>query len=156
MPAGAVGIGGGQTGVYPFATPGGWNLIGRTSVRLFDVGRPEPALLRVGDRVRFRPTGAVTLASPEMASSAQRPREGRSFTVLRPGLQTSIQDLGRPGRRHEGITAGGAADAFSLRLLNQIVGNDEHAAGLEFTLVGPTLRFECDAVVAVGGAPLVV
>jgi antagonist of KipI len=71
--------------------------------------------------------------------------------VIRPGLFTSIQDLGRPGRRHEGVTAGGAADAFSLRLLNLLVGNHETAAGLEFTLVGPTVRFERDTTVAVGG-----
>jgi KipI family sensor histidine kinase inhibitor len=153
VPAGTVGIGGGQTGVYPFSTPGGWNLIGRTPARLFDADRPEPALLSVGDRVRFRPVSVADLPAPEPKATAQRPSTGRGITVVRPGLHSSIQDLGRPGRRHEGITAGGAADAFSLRLLNQLVGNDEHAAGLEFTLVGPTLRFECDAVVAVGGAP---
>jgi inhibitor of KinA len=55
VPAGAVAIGGAHTGVYPFATPGGWHLIGRTDVALFDPSRPEPALLRVGDRVRFEP-----------------------------------------------------------------------------------------------------
>lgn len=54
VPAGTVGIGGEQTGVYPLATPGGWNLIGRTPLRMFDAGREPPALLRVGDRVRFR------------------------------------------------------------------------------------------------------
>ncbi|PTX94521.1 5-oxoprolinase subunit PxpB [Opitutus sp. ER46] len=54
VPAGAVGIGGDQTGVYPLATPGGWNLIGRTPQRLFDPTRAHPALLHAGDRVRFR------------------------------------------------------------------------------------------------------
>ena len=54
VPAGAVGIGGAQTGVYPLATPGGWNLIGRTPLRLFDAARAEPALLSTGDRVKFR------------------------------------------------------------------------------------------------------
>lgn len=55
VPAGSVGIGGAQTGVYPIETPGGWNLIGRTPVALFDLGRSEPSRLRVGDEVRFRP-----------------------------------------------------------------------------------------------------
>jgi len=55
VPAGSVGIGGSQTGVYPFATPGGWHLIGRTPLVLFDPARGEPALLRAGDTVRFRP-----------------------------------------------------------------------------------------------------
>ena len=53
VPAGAVGIGGAQTGVYPLASPGGWNLIGRTPLRLFDPARTEPALLRAGDHVKF-------------------------------------------------------------------------------------------------------
>ena len=55
VPAGSVGIGGAQTGVYPVATPGGWNIIGRTPLTMFDVGRDEPTLLRAGDRVTFRP-----------------------------------------------------------------------------------------------------
>jgi inhibitor of KinA len=55
VPAGSVGIGGQQTGVYPMVSPGGWNLIGRTPVAIFDIGRQEPALMTTGDRVRFRP-----------------------------------------------------------------------------------------------------
>lgn len=55
VPAGAVGIGGQQTGVYPMVSPGGWNLIGRTPRAAFDIGRAEPSLLVTGDRVRFRP-----------------------------------------------------------------------------------------------------
>lgn len=55
VPAGSVGIGGSQTGVYPVATPGGWQLIGHTSLSLFDPTRDEPILLRPGDSVRFVP-----------------------------------------------------------------------------------------------------
>lgn len=55
IPAGAVGIAGAQTGVYPLVSPGGWQLIGRTPLTLFDSNRPEPALLRAGDRVKFIP-----------------------------------------------------------------------------------------------------
>lgn len=54
IPAGAVGIGGAQTGIYPRKSPGGWNLIGRTPLSLFDVQRKPPALLQAGDRVHFR------------------------------------------------------------------------------------------------------
>jgi inhibitor of KinA len=53
VPAGTVGIGGSQTGVYPLESPGGWHLIGRTPVRVFDIGRDPAALLATGDRVRF-------------------------------------------------------------------------------------------------------
>jgi inhibitor of KinA len=55
VPAGTVGIGGQQTGVYPLVSPGGWNLIGRTPLRIFDVTRDKASLLETGDRVRFVP-----------------------------------------------------------------------------------------------------
>jgi len=55
VPAGSVGIADDRTGVYPLAMPGGWRLIGRTPLRLFDAGREPPATLRAGDRVRFTP-----------------------------------------------------------------------------------------------------
>ena len=55
VPAGSVGIGGAQTGIYPIATPGGWQLIGHTPLPLFDPHRDEPVLLRPGDTVRFIP-----------------------------------------------------------------------------------------------------
>jgi inhibitor of KinA len=55
VPPGSVAIAEGQTGVYPSATPGGWNLIGTSTEIMFDVKREEPGLLRVGDRVRFDP-----------------------------------------------------------------------------------------------------
>jgi inhibitor of KinA len=54
IPAGAVAIGGTQTGIYPRKSPGGWNIIGRTPLVLFDVRRNPPALFQAGDRVRFR------------------------------------------------------------------------------------------------------
>jgi inhibitor of KinA len=54
IPAGAVAIGGTQTGIYPRNSPGGWNIIGRTPLRLFDVNRESPALFHAGDQVRFR------------------------------------------------------------------------------------------------------
>ena len=53
VPAGSIGIAGAQAGVYPLASPGGWRLIGRTSLRLFDSETVPPALLRMGDRVKF-------------------------------------------------------------------------------------------------------
>ena len=53
IPAGSVGLAGGQTGIYPSASPGGWQLIGRTEVTLFDPGRDPPALLAPGGRLRF-------------------------------------------------------------------------------------------------------
>jgi inhibitor of KinA len=60
--AGSVGIGGGQTGVYPVSSPGGWQIIGRTPLRLFQPDRNPAALLRIGDRVTFK---AITVAEFE-------------------------------------------------------------------------------------------
>lgn len=166
---GTVGIGGSQTGVYPLATPGGWNLIGRTPLRLFDPSRPEPALLRAGDRVRFRPIspqeffeykqsdvrGGAAASSPwsvPAAAGAPRPQGPRSdVEVVRAGMLTTIQDLGRVGHRAEGVPQGGAADAFAARLVNALVGNPSDAAVLEYTLTGPELRFPRDTVIALGG-----
>jgi inhibitor of KinA len=53
VPAGSVGIADGQTGIYPFASPGGWNIIGQTPVKLFDAQRLQPCLLQAGDNVQF-------------------------------------------------------------------------------------------------------
>jgi len=66
VPAGSVAIGGAQTGIYPRELPGGWQLIGRTPLTLFDPARAEPALLCPGQRVRFRAIDAVQFeaASP--------------------------------------------------------------------------------------------
>ncbi|MBA4138305.1 MAG: kinase inhibitor [Opitutus sp.] len=67
VPAGSVGIAGEQTGIYPFATPGGWNLIGRTAVPLFDPLAEPPAHLQTGDRVKFRAITADEFAKREAA-----------------------------------------------------------------------------------------
>lgn len=86
-----------------------------------------------------------------------------SIAVVRPGLLTTVQDLGRTGHQHLGIPVNGAMDEISHRLANLLVGNDEGEATLELTLSGPTLTFQCDAVIAlcgpdmggsVGGEPL--
>ncbi|HET9506051.1 MAG TPA: 5-oxoprolinase subunit PxpB [Hymenobacter sp.] len=59
VPAGAVGIAGAQTGIYSLPTPGGWQLIGRTPLRLFDPAADPPTLLRAGQQLRFVPIGAA-------------------------------------------------------------------------------------------------
>ena len=74
-----------------------------------------------------------------------------ALTVIRAGMLTTVQDLGRRGHRADGVPLGGAVDAFALRLVNLLVGNAEEAAGLEFTLVGPELEFSVATTIAVGG-----
>jgi|TARA_B100001750_G_scaffold207599_1_gene186044 biotin-dependent carboxylase-like uncharacterized protein len=75
-----------------------------------------------------------------------------SITILKPGVQTTIQDIGRYGYSHFGISSSGAADLFSFRLGNIIVGNPEELAGIEMTLLGGDFKFNSDAVIAVTGS----
>ncbi|HSJ13203.1 MAG TPA: biotin-dependent carboxyltransferase family protein [Longimicrobiales bacterium] len=74
--------------------------------------------------------------------------------VLRSGLHTTVQDLGRAGHQHEGVPVCGAMDAAALRLANLLVGNPEGAASLEVTLIGPTLELAGDVLLSVTGADL--
>lgn len=74
--------------------------------------------------------------------------------VLKPGLATTVQDGGREGYYNVGIPLSGALDQYSFRAANLLVGNDESAAALECTLMGPELEFRRDAVIAVTGAAM--
>src|SRR5260370_36348232 len=71
--------------------------------------------------------------------------------VIKPGLLTTVQDLGRRGFAHLGVSPGGAADCISFRIANLLVGNDANAAALEITLLGPTLEFAIAATIAISG-----
>jgi biotin-dependent carboxylase-like uncharacterized protein len=74
--------------------------------------------------------------------------------VLKPGLSTTVQDLGRPGYYNIGIPLSGGMDRHSLAVANLLVGNKEGAAVLEAVFMGPELEFTADATVAVTGAEL--
>jgi len=76
--------------------------------------------------------------------------------VVRPGMQTTVQDLGRWGFQAQGVPVAGPMDPFSHRLANGLVGNDRKAATFEVTLVGPELEFEGDCVVALTGGEFAV
>jgi antagonist of KipI len=76
------------------------------------------------------------------------------ITVVRPGMLTTVQDRGRWGYQHLGIPVAGPMDAWSFRLANLLVANDEWAPALEVTLIGPHLQAGADLIVAVTGADL--
>ena len=151
VPAGAVGIAGEFTGVYPRPSPGGWLLLGRTTTTLWDPARSTPALLRPGTRVRF--TAVDELPEPEPPTQDPRPEISGGLFVVHSGPSTTVQDLGRPGYAALGVSASGAADAASAGLANRLVGNRPDAACLETTLGGLVLEFREPARVAVTGAP---
>jgi KipI family sensor histidine kinase inhibitor len=168
VPGGSVGIAGRQTGIYPRDSPGGWRLIGRTPVSLFNPHRVPAALLAPGDTVRFVPdkispsvvsgfsrTGdALSGFSRTSESPAKAGHYDRCITILRPGLFTTIQDDGRWGHQSSGVPVSGPMDRLSHRVANALVGNEQTAALLEATLVGPEIRIESHAVLAVTGADL--
>lgn len=76
------------------------------------------------------------------------------ITVMKPGLQDTIQDMGRYGYQKFGVIVGGVMDPFSHRTANLLVGNGGQEATLEMTLVGPRLLFEQDVVIAICGGDL--
>ncbi|MCM3698878.1 biotin-dependent carboxyltransferase family protein [Paenibacillus macerans] len=77
-----------------------------------------------------------------------------SLLIHKPGLLTTVQDLGRYGFQKYGVTVGGAMDAFALRIANLLVGNEEGEAGLEITMMGPEIVFEQTALISICGGDL--
>jgi biotin-dependent carboxylase-like uncharacterized protein len=77
-----------------------------------------------------------------------------TLTVVKPGMLTTVQDLGRRGFQSVGVPVSGPMDVYSHRLANAILGNDPMAAALEITLLGPELSADADVVCAVAGAEL--
>ncbi|QPF76603.1 carboxyltransferase domain-containing protein [Roseateles sp. DAIF2] len=152
IPPGAVAVAGGFSGVYPKASPGGWQLLGQTPTPMWDLGRDPPALLQPGQRVRFvdagpRPAALATPAEP-VAEAPQHP----AIAIRATGLQALLQDLGRPGRAAQGVAASGAMDRGSLKAANRLVGNAAGETGIELLLGGFELESLTDCVVAVTGA----
>ena len=76
------------------------------------------------------------------------------LTIRKGGMQTTVQDLGRPGFQKYGVVASGAMDSYALRVANLLVGNDENAAALEIALVGPSIHFEEDYIISICGGDL--
>lgn len=143
--AGSVGIAGNQTGIYPFASQGGWHIIGRTDLKLFDVGRDDINLLHPGDKVRF--VELERLQEKDEPESAI-PQAAEGIRIIEPGALSSVQDHGRWGKQHLGVTHGGAADPVQASIANRLVGNPDAAAVIECTMTGPLLQFECEATLA--------
>jgi len=171
VPEGSVGLAQGQTGVYPRALPGGWQIIGRTPLRLW---RPEvatPSLLGPGCLVRFVDAGegaagwrraeAMAKVEEERLAKAEEERPDRIETrlageapiplarVLTAGPLDTVQDGGRFRFSGQGLPESGALDWPALAEANTVAGNPPGVAGLEVTYGGLKLKFLSDAVLAV-------
>lgn len=166
IPAGAVGLAGTFSGVYPKASPGGWQIIGTTPVAMWDLEREPPALLQPGYRVRFVDMatldGGADAAAPSRvnvsvrnavtAAGGRSERFSAALKVKGTGLLTVFQDLGRHGQAGQGVSASGALDQAALRMANRLVGNRSDSAALETVGGGLQLQSRGDTVVAVTGA----
>ncbi len=155
IPAGAVGLAGRFSGVYPQASPGGWQILGITDAPMWDLSRAQPALLQPGDTVRFVDvTAQPRAATVAVAAAPARPvaSKGNALEVRAAGLQTLLQDRGRHGQAGQGVSASGAMDQRSLQAANRLVGNASDAACLEIAYGGFQLACHGDAVIAITGA----
>jgi KipI family sensor histidine kinase inhibitor len=165
---GSVAIAGNQTGIYPFATPGGWNIIGRTPLQLFDHSRSSPFLLKAGDEVKFKaiakeefekyiPSGASVGRSSTTLFSLPTKKSDEIKQLIhieQSGFLTTLQDTGRTNYLQFGVNKGGAMDVHAAQLANTLLGNETTAAVLEITQSPHRFRFMKDALVAFTGAGL--
>ena len=154
VPAGAVGLAGEHSGIYPRASPGGWQLVGRTAARLWDAARTPAALLAPGDTVRF---AAVDRLADADATGAAGPAPGpggrtAGLEIRRTGPQALVVDAGRSGLAGTGVPRSGPMDRAALVAANTAVGNPPWAAALE-VVGGLRVAARGEVVVAVAGAP---
>ncbi len=155
VPAGSVAIANGHAAVYPTASPGGWNLVGRTGFPLFSPDRRPFAVLAPGDRVRFTVAGAGDRVEPPPVAAppwSAPPGARPVFEVVVPGLRAVVQDGGRHAVAPVGVPGAGPADPVSFALANGLAGNARGAGTLELTGGGARLRCVGPCHVAVVGA----
>lgn len=156
VPVGSVALAGEFSGVYPKNSPGGWQLIGRTPIAMFDLNRQPAALLQPGFRVRFRDIAKGAIVSVPAAITLSEKAENRdnaAFEVISAGLPVLYQDLGRIGQSGLGVSEAGAVDAGSFKLANRLVGNRVNAPALEISPAIFSFKVKQPAVIALTGAP---
>ncbi|OQX67688.1 MAG: hypothetical protein B6A08_14255 [Sorangiineae bacterium NIC37A_2] len=144
VPAGSVALAGAYTGIYPFESPGGWHLLGRSlGPPLFDVKRAEPNLFAPGDRVRFVSVQSGTPRTGrilDLRFSLRGPRRAGLSVVSGPALMT-LQDGGRPGNLARGLPSSGPLSPLGYqRAVAPFSGASGSAAALE--IVGGPARFQ--------------
>ncbi|RLI16460.1 hypothetical protein DRO49_04670 [Candidatus Bathyarchaeota archaeon] len=156
VPAGSVGIAGKQTGIYSVESPGGWRIIGRTPLRLFDPNKDPPTLLQAGDLVKFKPINAdeyeILKREVEAEKISLEIKGTPALKVESAGLGVSIQDFGRMGFRKYGVPVSGALDKKSLAIANILVGNKVDEACIELFQSTASFKALDDIIIAVTGA----
>lgn len=155
VPPHSLAIANAQTGIYPVAAPGGWNLLGRTLEAVYDPHRPHPFLLEPGQQVRFRPVEGEPDHLPLPAPRLLWPTEPRQpvLRVQKAGVLGLLMDEGRFAGRF-GLVRSGSLDRQSARLANDLLGNDSGCAILELHLIGPQFEILAPTLLACSGAGL--
>lgn len=161
LAAGSVALADGFSGIYPRSSPGGWQVIGTTDAALWDLTRDPPALLTPGREVRFVARRHGERAHPPMPQPepprTERPDAERPYAELevlvcpRPAL---IQDAGRPGLSHLGVSPSGAADQAAYQLGARLLGQDGDRAALELLLGELVVRAHGSLTAVLTGAAL--
>ncbi len=154
VPEGSVGIAGAQTGIYGLESPGGWRLIGRTPLTMFNPRSTPPVPIGPGDHVKFEPVTAREFKFIKSAPAAA-PAAQESIPILdveQPGLFATVQDLGRLSFRHLGVPRSGGLDRLSQVQANYIVGNVGDAPTVEILGGYFKVRALTDVVLSVTGA----
>lgn len=152
VPAGSVALARQFSAVYPRSSPGGWQLLGRTTTPVVDLNQDPPALLAPGDRLTYRAVREAVEIQPAADPEPSEVDPAHHLVVETAGLQALIQDRGRPGRSDVGISSSGALDRAAADRAARLVGNMPDTACLESVLGGLSLRAAGDQVLAVTGA----
>ena len=161
IPAGSVGLAGNFSGVYPQVSPGGWQLIGTTPLKMWDITRTPPAYFQPGYRVRFidlatvKTQVSVSMPAPPAEAPPSDPagENAGQFSVITAPLPALFQDLGRFGQTGQGVSASGALDRGAFKAANRMVGNAEAEPCLELMGGGFSFRGNKRVVIGLAGAP---
>jgi len=157
--AGNVGIADAQTGIYPSDSPGGWNIIGKTPLKMFDAKKEYPVFLQPGDDVQFKQISLEQFRelkeesekTSEKLELSQPSPSTSILSVIKSGTADSIQDLGRFGFQHLGINPTGVMDRIAAQTANFLVGNVADEAVLECHFPACSIVFHKSILIAISG-----
>lgn len=177
VPAGSLAVADAYTAIYPSPSPGGWHLLGRCPLPLFSLAWSPPALFAPGDEIRFEPVDAATFdalaaryggetppwpeefctggtpAAVRTPAVPAPPPEGARLVWERVATGTTLQDRGRFGWRHLGVSSAGALAPSWLALAAALAGDSALCLAFEMILPGSVLRAEGGALtIGIAGA----
>lgn len=155
VPASSIAVAGDFSAIYPKVSPGGWQLLGTTPERMWDLDRSNPALIKPGYRVRFYDL-ANSGRTYSLPAEPKKPHTNKTLSnyleMVSPGVQTLVQDFGRPGLTSLGVSNSGALDRRAMSAANALVGNPLDYPVLENAMGGLHIKFHADVRIAITGA----